>query len=72
MPRRPSPIVSINWLVEEIMTKLSGKSLSLHSLIWLDDIRIEPSLATKYSQVDRKNGAEPDFVKWRLKPLNLS
>src|SRR5690606_8183392 len=71
IPRRPSPIVSTSWLVEARIIKLEGSSFNFFSLIWLEDIRIDPSFAIKYSQVERKKDESPDLVKSRLNLSNL-
>src|SRR5690606_3718596 len=71
IPLKPSPIVSTSWLVDARIMKLAGNSLSFFSFIWFEEIRIEPSFAIKYSHVERKKEAFPDFVNSRLNLSNL-
>src|SRR5690606_26791460 len=71
IPRNPSPIVSTSWLVEARIIKFVGSSFNFFSLIWFEEIRIDPSFAIKYSQVERKKEEVPDLVNSRLNLSNL-
>ena len=71
IPLNPSPMLSTNWLVEAKIIKFCGSSLNLFSLIWFEDIRMEPSLAIKYSHVERKNAESPEVLNSKLNLSNL-
>ena len=55
IPFRPPLKVSVNWLIFANTIKLMGRSFTLCDLICLSHINKLPSIATKNSQVVRKN-----------------
>ena len=55
IPFKPPLKVSVNWLIFANTIKLLGRSFTLCDLICLSHINKLPSIATKNSQVVRKN-----------------
>ena len=52
IPDRPSLILFISWSVLAKIIIFSGSSFSFFSATWFDEIKIDPSSAIKYSQVE--------------------